>query len=98
TAAGTATAPSLNLARTQVAGGLLAGSLAIAGGWTSASDSASAEGLFGPRTAWQELPDMPTHRAGAAAAVIGNRLIVAGGGQYDGQWHYQTAVEALEAD
>ncbi len=91
--------PSLNLARVQVTGGLLPAGLVIAGGWTAALDTATAEGLLGARTAWQSLPPMPTSRAGAAAAVIDGSLIVAGGGQYRGaSWVYQDAVEALEAN
>ena len=90
--------PSLNGGRVQVAGGLLPSGPVVAGGWTSALDTATAEGLFDTRTAWQSLPPMPTSRAGAAAAVIAGTLIVAGGGQYKGSWIYQNAVEALAAD
>jgi len=90
--------PPLRKGRVQVAGGLLASGLAIAGGWTAALDTATAEGLFGTRAAWQSLPPMPTSRAGAAAAVIDGNLVVAGGGQYRGSWIYQDVVEALQAD
>jgi serine/threonine-protein kinase PknK len=95
----TTTAPSLNLGRVQIAGGFLAGAVVIAGGWTAAASTATAEGLFGTSSTWQKLPEMPTHRAGPVAAVLGNRLIVAGGGQYrgGGQFDFQTTVEALEA-
>ncbi len=97
TASGVTAGPSLSLGRVQVAGGLLPSGLMIAGGWTAALDTATAEGLVGPRAAWQSLPPMPTHRAGAAAAVINGSLIVAGGGQYLGKWVAQSVVEALVA-
>jgi N-acetylneuraminic acid mutarotase len=97
TAGGVTAAPSLGLRRVQVVGGLLPSGPAIAGGWTAASDTATSEGLFGARTDWQSLPPMPTSRAGAAAAVIDGKLIVAGGGQYPGTWVRQDVVEMLEA-
>ena len=98
TADGVTAGPSLGLARVQVTGGLLPSGLVIAGGWTAQSDTPTAEGLLGARTAWQPMPPMPTSRAGAAAAVVNGSLIVAGGGQYAGIWAYQDAVEALEAN
>jgi hypothetical protein len=82
----------------QVTGGLLAFGPVVAGGWTTELDTAKVEGLPGARTAWQPLPSMPTSRAGAAAAVVNGALIVAGGGQYQGKWIYQNAVEELAAD
>ena len=99
TADGVTSGPSLNLARAQVAGGLLPAGPAVAGGWTPALDTATAEGLLGARGAWLSLPPMPTSRAGAAAAVVNGSLIVAGGGQLRGvSWVSQTAVEALQAN
>jgi N-acetylneuraminic acid mutarotase len=98
TADGVTAGPSLGLARVQVTGGLLPSGLVIAGGWTAQSDTPTAEGLLGARTAWQPMPPMPTSRAGAAAAVVNGSLVVAGGGQYKGSWVYQDAVEALQAD
>jgi N-acetylneuraminic acid mutarotase len=99
TADGIASAPSLGLARVQVAGGLLPFGLVVAGGWTAQYDTATAECLLGPRTAWQSLPPMPTSRAGAAAAVVNGGLIVAGGGQFQHlSWVAQDAVEVLEAE
>jgi hypothetical protein len=99
TAAGVTVGPSLGLSRAQVAGGLLPAGLAVAGGWTPAFETATAEVLLGARAAWQMLPPMPTKRAGAAAAVVDGSLIVAGGGQFQGAgWIAQDAVEALRAD
>jgi N-acetylneuraminic acid mutarotase len=98
TAEGVTPGPSLSLARVQVAGGLLPAGLVVAGGWTANLDTPAAEGLFGARTTWQSLPPMPTSRAGAASAVVNGRLIVAGGGQFKGQWVQQDTVEALEAN
>ena len=99
TADGVTAGPSLGLARAQVAGGLLPSGLMVAGGWTPALDTPTAEGLLGARTAWQSLPPMPTTRAGAAAAVVNGSLIVAGGGQFlHAAWVQQNVVEALAAD
>jgi N-acetylneuraminic acid mutarotase len=99
TAEGVTSAPSLGLARVQVAGGLLPAGLVVAGGWTANLDTAAAEGLLGAQTMWQSLPPMPTSRAGAAAAVVNGSLIVAGGGQFlQSEWVQQDVVEALEAD
>jgi N-acetylneuraminic acid mutarotase len=96
---GVTTGPSLSLSRVQVAGGLLPAGLMIAGGWTAASDTATAEGLVGSRAGWQSLPPMPTSRAGAASAVVKGSLIVAGGGQFRGaKWEQQNVVEALVAE
>ncbi len=97
TANGVTAAPSLALGRVQVAGGLLPSGLAIAGGWTAAGDTATAEGLVGSRSAWQPLPPMPTSRAGAASAVVNGTLIVAGGAQYQDRWIAQDVVEGLAA-
>jgi N-acetylneuraminic acid mutarotase len=99
TASGVTAGPSLLLGRVQVAGGLLPSGPVVAGGWTPQYDTAEAEGLLGARTGWQLMPAMPTHRSGAAAAVVGGSLIVAGGGQFlHAAWVYQDAVEALAAD
>ena len=82
-----------------MAGGLLPSGLAVAGGWTPAFDTATAEALLGARRAWELLPPMPTTRAGAAAAVVNGSLIVAGGGQFQHvAWVQQDVVEALAAN
>jgi N-acetylneuraminic acid mutarotase len=98
TADDTCRAPALKLGRAQVVGGRLPFGLVVAGGWTAQLDTASVEGLPGAGSTWQPLPAMPTSRAGAASAVVNGALIVAGGGQYQGSWVYQNAVEVLEAD
>jgi hypothetical protein len=99
TAEGVDAAPSLGIGRAQVVGGLLSSGLVVAGGWTANLDTPTAECLLGARAAWQFLPSMPTRRAGAAAAVVNGRLIVAGGGQFSGvSWAPQSVVEALEPD
>jgi N-acetylneuraminic acid mutarotase len=95
---GVCRAPALGLGRVQIVGGLLPFGLVVAGGWTVQLDTPSVEGLLGARSAWQSLPPMPTSRAGAASAVVNGSLIVAGGGQYQGAWVYQNAVEVLEAN
>lgn len=67
------------------------GRLYVAGGYTNApisagpvfdrfADVSRAFFVYRPeRDAWQQLPDLPRARAAGAAAVIGNRLYLAGG-------------------
>jgi non-specific serine/threonine protein kinase len=52
-------------------------SLYVFGGWSDGVPTARSFELDDGR--WEELPEMPTARAGAAAAVVGNEIVVIGG-------------------
>jgi N-acetylneuraminic acid mutarotase len=91
--------PAMPGAGGQLAFGMTAYGLVVAGGWRFGGHTGASAiwDLRGP--AWTSLPDMATARAGACGATIGNDFYAVGGGQYTpgGMWTSVAVVEALGA-
>jgi N-acetylneuraminic acid mutarotase len=92
------TSPSFRQRRYGHVGGVVGGSLVIAGGNDArGGDLASAE-AFSPATGWTSLPPMPHAATSATAVVLGGRLYVAGGARCDKLQMWDGTAWTLKAD
>ncbi|MFO0553994.1 MAG: kelch repeat-containing protein [Polyangiaceae bacterium] len=92
--------PAMLLARGQLAWGVLAGRVVLAGGWGPSGHTDFVEAWLPGSPAWEELPPLSVPRAGACAAKLDDALYVIGGGAYQGGggWQSMPTVDVLHAD
>ena len=79
-------------------GGVVGGSLVIAGGFGDAYVPLTSAEAFSPATGWTSLPPMPRAANSATAVVLGGRLYVAGGRHCDKLQMWDGTAWTLKAD
>ena len=90
--------PSFRQARSWHVGGVVGGSLVIAGGYGDFYASLASAEAFSPATGWTSLPPMPRAAYLATAVVLGGRLYVAGGLGCDKLQMWDGTAWTLKAD
>ena len=90
--------PSFRERRSAHVGGVVGGSVVIAGGCSAANGRLASAEAFSPATGWTSRPPMPHAAWLATAVVLGGRLYVAGGIGCDKLQMWDGTAWTLKAD